>query len=66
MYTESYSVEDINLIESNGLTIDEVDAQWKMFPDQNLDTVIGSVVGLKSGKGQERNEPFTPAEEAST
>jgi hypothetical protein len=59
MYTGLYSVEDISLIERSGLTLEEVDANWKMFPDQNLDTAIGETQILKNGRGQERNEPFT-------
>ncbi len=62
MYEGKYSVEEVELIEKAGCSVREVDKQWAMFPDQNLDTAVGSVVGLKNGRGQERNEPFSPAE----
>ena len=65
MYNGLYSKEDILLIEKNGLTLEKVDTQWKLFPDQDLVTVIGSLEILAKGEGQERNEPFTQAEQAS-
>lgn len=48
-----------------GVTLEEVDAHFKMFPDQNLDTAIGYVVGLKNGHGQERSEPFSATTDGS-
>lgn len=59
MYTGIYTREQMELIETNGLEFNEVDAQWQLFPDQELETVIGSVKILKQGNGQERNEPFS-------
>lgn len=42
-----------------GYTVQEVDKQWAMFPDQDLVTVIGGLDMLKNGQGQERNAPFS-------
>ena len=65
MYTGSYSLEDVKLMVSSGVELEAVDAHWKMFPDQNLDTAIGYLVGLKNGLGQERNEPFSATTDGS-
>ena len=43
-----------------GVTLEELATQWDMFPEQNFETAVGSVVMLKNGQGQERNEPFAP------
>lgn len=67
-YTGQYSPADVALIQNSGCLVEEVDKQWAMFPDQDLETALGSVVGLKRGQGQERNEPFKqePEQEKST
>lgn len=64
MYSGSYSAEDISLIIGSGVTVESVDTYWKTFPDQDLSTAIGNVVGLKNGLGQERTEGYAPVEGA--
>ncbi len=62
MFTGEYTAEELELIRVNELQVGEVTTQWALFPDQNLDTVIGSVKMLKAGQGQERNEGFVGEE----
>jgi hypothetical protein len=57
----TFTDEELKLIADNGLEADDVAKVLEMFP-QELDTAIGHLVGLKEGKGQERNEGFTPPE----
>lgn len=47
-----------------GVSLEEIVKQWEMFPDQNLDVLVGGLVGLKNGQGQERNMPFQNGEVA--
>ena len=49
-------------MELAGVSEAELAAQWDLFPDQDFVTALGSVVMLKKGQGQERNEGFTPTE----
>ena len=59
---------ELDQIALAGITSEELAAQWDLFPDQEFDTAVGSVVMLKNGQGQERNEGFVeetaPAVEA--
>jgi len=39
--SHEYTVEEIQLISSSGLTISELNDFWSRFPDQEMDTAIG-------------------------
>lgn len=56
-----FSVEELELLNKHEITPEEADKVLEMFP-QELETAIGHIVGLRAGRGQERNEPFTPPE----
>lgn len=56
MYHDTYSQEEIALIEASGITLEELDAFWQKYPDQNLDTAIGGCVMLKKQQAEETKE----------
>ena len=49
---------ELEQLNEAGITIDELESQWDLFPEQDFVTAVGAVVMLKQGLGQERNEPF--------
>ena len=60
-----YSQADVELLATNSVTQEEVNAFEVLFPGENLnlDVIIGGINDLKAGRGQERNKPFTAPEE---
>lgn len=64
LYTQKeYTQEELELIEKNGVTPEEVSKVQAMFP-QNVDTAIGAVLASKQGMGQDRNKPMQTQDQA--
>lgn len=60
---KQFTEAELALIAHNGLEPQEVSDVLGMF-DQNLDTAIGHLVGLKAGAGQDRNKPMQTQDQA--
>ena len=59
-----FSQEELDSMASNGVTPEEVREFIRTSAPQNLDVAIGGILAIRSGQGQERNEPFKPADDA--
>ncbi len=58
----SLTAEELALLETNGVTVDELREFVRTSGKQTINAAIGGVSMLKKGEGQDRSEPFTPAE----
>ena len=58
-----FTQDQLDLMAKNGVSPEDISSVLELFP-QSLETAIGYVVGFRSGKGQERNEPFQTQAEA--
>lgn len=64
MNVVDFTQEEIALLASNGVTGDEVREFLRTSGPQTLEAAIGGIQLLRSGQGQERNEPFQTQAEA--
>ena len=53
-----FTQDELSMMASNGVTGDEVREFIRTSSPQCLDTVIGGINAIRSGQGQDRNEPF--------
>lgn len=58
------SVIEMSELASAGVTSEELEKAWDMFPNQDFVTAVGAIVMLKHGQGQERNKSFQTQAEA--
>ena len=61
---EEFNDEELALMASNGVVGNEVREFIRTSGPQSVETAIGGIVMLRNGQGQERNEPFAPADES--
>lgn len=52
----------------SGLTVEELENFWKIWPELSFEAAVGGAVGIKNGQGQERterlsDEEFQPSED---
>lgn len=57
---EQFTDEELALMASNGVTGDQVREFIRTSGPQTLETAIGGIHTIQEGRGQERNEPFSP------
>lgn len=55
---------EIAMMASQGVTGNEVREFIRTSGPQSMATAIGGIQMLRNGQGQERNEPFAPADDA--
>jgi hypothetical protein len=55
-----FEQDELDLMASNGVTADEVREFIRTSSPQAVNTAISGILAIRSGQGQERNEPFSP------